>query len=83
VNASSADMTKVEFIRKWCKGAVGWKDIVDERLRDITAVVDEERKQAKIEAFQVALRLYEKNPAAFPEVIRSLIRAKPPEVQNS
>lgn len=68
-------MTKEEYIRKHVTQA---RDGEDAELRDLTALIDEERKQAKIDGFRIAAKLYEKSGNAFPEIIKSLIEAKPP-----
>lgn len=71
-------MTKGEFQSKWFRGSMP-VDQRDERLRDLTSLLEDEQKAAKLDAFTIALRLHEKNPEAFREILTSLIEAKPPK----
>lgn len=73
-------MTKEEFIRKHVTQA---RDGEDAELRDLTALLEGERKAAKIEGFEIARRLYDRNPAAFREILTTLIEAKPPREDNT
>lgn len=71
-------MTKGEFQSKWLRGSMT-PEMRDERLRDLTSLLEDEQKAAKLDAFTIALRLHEKNPEAFREIMKSLIEAKPPK----
>lgn len=47
-------------------------------MRDLTELLNEERKDSKIDGFRIALALYDRNTYAFRAILNSLINAAPP-----